>query len=258
MVLKKKLIIILILLIFILFITLTTTDIKNYLLYKLVPEYARNINFYKLQNENIQTIYLLGTIHNEHLSTEEYSFLHIEAIIENLNPDLVLVESRPEELEIDNLGDGPVEMLFANLIAKSINIDVEGIDWWEKEYINPGSSNAMREDKMMKNILNEINGYETVLILTGYSHVPEFLERFKQTQYKVEYFSSEDKQKAFDISGKSFFFPKGMSYYTKKRIELEENWLKNEKDEKWRKALEQSIESRNDLLKYIDLIGEKE
>lgn len=79
----------------VLLVAIINVEIRNYLLFRLTPKFARNITFVKLQNDK-QFIYILGTIHGAHLTTKDYSLWHVEAVINNVRPDLVLVESRPE------------------------------------------------------------------------------------------------------------------------------------------------------------------
>jgi hypothetical protein len=69
-------------------------------------------------SKNDQEIFILGTIHGRHYKSKSYSLLYLKTVIENTKPELLLVESRPEELKAGNLGDGPLEMLFSNLTAR--------------------------------------------------------------------------------------------------------------------------------------------
>ncbi|WP_204524435.1 hypothetical protein [Clostridium coskatii] len=48
------------------------------------------------------------------LDSTPYSYLNLKSVIENLRPDLLLIESRPEQLKNGNFADGPGEMLSKN------------------------------------------------------------------------------------------------------------------------------------------------
>lgn len=231
------------------------TEIRNYAFFQVAPDYAKKVTFVKVGKES-QEIYLLGTIHGQHLTTKDYSLSHIGSVIKNLNPDLVLVESRPEELAKDNWGDGPLEMPFASLTAKSMGISVGGMDWSDKN-VNPGTTNETRDDKMVTNILQSVKGYRKVLVLTGFSHVPEFTTRLQKEGYKEMAFSNTEKEKLFLTPNTKFLYPKGMSYYIEKKINVEKDELSKEKDPEWISAIKNVIESRQELLKNIKVIGEK-
>jgi len=88
---------------------LLSSEIRSFLVFQIAPGYARDGHFLRLTGHG-QTVYLLGTIHGNHLRSEAYSLWHIQAVVQNLKPDLLLVESRPEELAKGNWGDGPIEM----------------------------------------------------------------------------------------------------------------------------------------------------
>lgn len=222
--------------------------------YLLLP-HIKELAFYQLIDGKDLTIYLLGTLHSTHLKFPWYSLGHIQALIKNLDPDLLLIESRPEELVNGNWGDGPIEMPFAALTAQSLGIEVQGMDWWKKEDLL--SDSTEREDRMMQNILAALQGHRIVLILTGWSHVKGFLQRLEKAGYIYIEFPSAEKQKLFDISGTKFVFPPGMSYYIQKRIDIDTVALLSESDSEWISRLESGIKARQKLLKIIEKVGEE-
>lgn len=59
----------------------------------------------------------------------------------------MLVESRPEQLAKDNWADGPIEMLFASLTARSLGIEVDGVDWHEDDPSKFGTTWKERDDR---------------------------------------------------------------------------------------------------------------
>jgi hypothetical protein len=191
---------------------LLSSEIRCFLLFGLAPEYARDAHFLRLQG-NEQEVYLLGTIHQGHQKSDAYSFWHLEAVIDHLHPDLVLVESRPEELARGNWADRPIEMPFASLTARSLGLEVGGIDWWQKAGSRPGTSSPQREQRMFDNVLQQLPGHRTVLILVGYSHVAELRERLEGAGYASARFERSEKQALFSTSGRQRAFPPGMTRY---------------------------------------------
>jgi len=201
------------------------------LAFNLLLPHAKEIPFFRLTDGQNRYVYMLGAIHGAHLEAEWYSLLHLQALIENLSPDLLLVESRPEELTKDNWGDGPIEMPFASLTARSLDIEVQGIDWWTEESLH--GDDTEREDRMFQNILQHLSGHQAVLILTGWSHVGGFKQRLQSAGYKITPFTSAEKQTLFDTSGKVLSFPPGMTFYIQKRIEGDQITLQSETDSEW-------------------------
>ncbi len=238
-----------------------SSSFRGFLLLELAPGSLKNIYFVHFTEAgNQEGIYLLGTIHGRHLKCRSYSLLHLQAVIEHLRPDLVLIESRPEELVRGNWGDGPPEMLFSNLTARSLGIEVKGMDWWNMEDFTPPHINFLskeREDSMFENITRHLPGHERVLILTGFSHVEDFKRRFLAIGYNKVPFSSTEKHELFDTTGGTLVFPSCMSYYLQKRIEADRINLQNAPNTWWKKRIENGIAFEQKYLKMISEIGER-
>ena len=62
---------------------LLNAELRSFVLFKLTPAYARDMHFLRLEC-NDQVVYLLGTIHTAHHTSEAYSLWHLEAIMEHL------------------------------------------------------------------------------------------------------------------------------------------------------------------------------
>ncbi len=224
----------------------------------IAPQFSPDVketDFYRLVGADQQIIYLLGTMHGEHLKSERYSLWHLQAVIVHLQPDLLLVESRPEEIAKDNWGDGPVEMTFAALTARTLGIAVQGMDWWVKASLYGDSSE--REDRMAQNILKCVPGYRTVLILTGRSHVDGFKQRLAQAGFVVVPFSSAEKQPLFELVESEPRFPAGMTRYIQRRLEIDRALFELETDPNWKSRLESNIAFEQELLRLIARVGEK-
>ena len=119
---------------------LINRELRTYTMFRIAPATARDACLIRLGRSDAADVYLLGTIHGDHLTTPAYSLCHIDAVIRNLCPDRLLLEMRPEFLELGSYGDGPAEMPFAALTARELDVDVRGIDWW----VPSGSSRTMR------------------------------------------------------------------------------------------------------------------
>ncbi len=234
---------------------LLNTEIRSYLFFKIAPSYARNSHFVKISNQQDHEIFLLGTIHDDHINNAYFSFANIEAIIENLKPQLLLIESRQNELENDRIGDGPCEMPFAYLIAKKIDIPVLGVDWWEKSN-DRRSSNENRDDHIFQNILSNMQTKGPMLVLLGYSHIQEMLSRFHKQGYAEQSISNKDAY--FQLKHKIFFFPKGMTSAISQRISREKKNRDEEENDTFKEKLNNLIANREQLLKYIVQIGEEQ
>lgn len=221
------------------------------------PKHFREAVFLRFSGNSGEDVYLLGTIHGNHLTTKDYSLLHLQAVLEHLDPELLLVESRPEELERDNWGDGPIEMPFASLTAQASGIEVQGMDWWVMNGTRQIGSEE-RENRMFQNILTSLPGHHKVLILTGFSHVEGFKRRFLASGYRQMAFSSVEKKALFDTADQTYIFPYGMTYYIEKRIENDQLILQGETDSFWRDRIANAIAARQEFLKTIALSGERQ
>jgi hypothetical protein len=232
-------------------------ELRGMLLLIVAPQYFRETVFLRFANDTGQDVYLLGTIHSNHQSTKDYSLLHLQAVLEHLKPDLLLVESRPDELARDNWGDGPIEMPFASLTARAKGVEVQGMDWWVMND-NHQTNSKERENRMFQNILTSLPGHHTVLILTGFSHVEGFRRRFLASGYRQITFSSSEKQALFDTSNETLIFPHGMTYYIQKRIEIDQLELQSVTDNFWRDRIADGIALRQRFLKTIATVGERQ
>jgi hypothetical protein len=232
------------------------SEVRSFILFKLAPAYARDAHFLRLTG-NDRVVYLLGTIHTAHCTSEAYSLWHLDAVIDHLRPDLVLVESRPQELARDNWGDGPVEMPFASLTARRLGIAVDGIDWWDKSGSRPGTSNPEREERIFQNTLQRLHGHRTALVLVGYSHVSELRDRLAQVGYADARFGREEKQALFSTTGRQVTFPPGLKHYLRKYVDAERKELEQETDPAWKRAMEANLIVRQEMIDLIDKVGER-
>lgn len=232
-------------------------ELRNFLLYSVAPERARNANFIQMTVPAREgpSLFLLGTIHGRHLNTESFSLTHLEAVIRHLEPDLLLVESRPEEIAAGHWGDGPIEMPFASLTARALGISVDGIDWWVPR-TDGRRTDANRDDQIFRRLEERLPNSGVVLILIGYSHIPELVDRLSSRGFVDVHLANEEKQRLFDTSELTLLFPEGMTEAIEERIRLEEANVAETEDGEWRQTLNAVISSRQELLSVIRQVGE--
>lgn len=226
-------------------------------LFKIAPAMARDAVFVRLSGPKGQTLFLLGTIHSRHLDSSQYSLLHIQAAIHNILPDLVLVESRAEELARGNLGDGPVEMVFATLTAAQLHVTVRGIDWWAPSMGRPGTAPQVREARMVANIVKEMQGAKIALALVGYSHIYEFLHRLRGYGYFKQTFPRHRKRALLEPASVNLVLPEGMRSALEQGIYALEQCAANEANLLWKSALLRTAEVRRSMLDAVNRTGEK-
>jgi len=235
---------------------LLDSEVRSFVLFKVAPEVARDAHFLRLTAGG-QAVYLMGTIHGDHLTCAEYSLEHVQALVANLKPDLLLVESRPEELARGNWADGPIEMPVASLAARALGIPVAGIDWWQKSRSRPGTTSPERDDRMARNALAQLPGHRKVLILVGYSHVAELNRRLAAAGYAADRFDRGDKRDLFSLSDRSAKFPPDLEQALRKYVDQLREDLNQETDPEWRTAIERGIALRLQLLERIANTGER-
>ena len=73
---------------------------------------------------------VVGTAHGGHLRIPDYPLSKLDDLLIAYQPDLVLVEIRPEAFHANRLEDGPIEMTYVTVHARKLGITVEPIDWW--------------------------------------------------------------------------------------------------------------------------------
>ncbi|GEM_PF-3641552 len=212
--------------------SMAVTEVRYFVGYKLAPEATRNAAFDKYTASTGATVYHLGTIHGQHLETPGFGLGHLQAVIENLRPTLLVVEVQPGEMERKNPASGPVEMPIATLLAEQVGIPVAGIDWWTPAGLALGRrTNDDRDDKMFENLLSVLPQSGQVLVLTGFSHLLEFRTRYEKNGFKRQPFSHEEKEAVFANAPSPFRYPKGTDAVFLRAIEWAAQQTANTTDE---------------------------
>jgi hypothetical protein len=166
-------------------------EVISWLAFKLAPSRSKLVHFRRLQKDDpaggFSRIAILGTIHYDHVGSGAYPLADLRAVIQNLRPDLLLVEIRPESIARGKYGEGPIEMPFAALTALEAGIGVDGMDAVAQTF-------EEREDEMVRHLLEKVATRPSVLVLTGYSHVRGFLRRLKAAGYRERAFPNAEKR----------------------------------------------------------------
>ena len=228
-------------------------ELRSALMFAVTPRRARDAHLVAFVDREGRSLYVLGTVHGAHLDTASFSLLHVQAVIDHLRPDLVLVESRPEEIAIGNWGDGPIEMPFASLHARSRGISTDGFDFWLPDAHAIRRSDDVREDRMMENVVSRLAGHRVVLVLTGYSHVAELSSRLAAKGWSTSALTDETKRTLFDTTGMTLRFPHGMRDAITGRIARDSAELRSRARDPDR---DEGIRLRRRLLDSIRDVGE--
>jgi hypothetical protein len=140
---------------------------------------------YRPADNNRQNIYILGTIHQGHFDKQNnYPLADVQSVIDEIRPDLLLVEVRQETFEKYGALDGPTEMVFAWSYANEKGIYVSGIDYWYPSLGLPNTTFSERDDHIFDNIISASNKKENILVLIGCSHLFPLDRRFISHGYR--------------------------------------------------------------------------
>ena len=100
----------------------------------------------------MRTIIIVGTLHEGLTPTDE-----LQEILEDIDPDQLLVEIAKEDLQNEILGKYPEEMVYAYKWAKKNNVQVNGFD----SSINILKRGTTKEDeeRVVKGVKKLLKGY---------------------------------------------------------------------------------------------------
>lgn len=229
-----------------------TAELRTALLFRVSPGFASRRTLTRFGNSGGQTVYLVGTIHSAHLDQAEFSLWHLAAVVDHIRPALVLVESRPEELADGNWCDGPVEMGFVSLTAKSLAIDVRGMDSWQKQAGGTVMrSSDSREDEMFRLAFEQVADRRSAVVFTGFSHVAELSSRLRRHGFHEVEITPSEKRGLLSIDARGRLYPHGLEACLERRIDKDLRELGRETDAEWRSATEQNIAVRRRFLEQV-------
>lgn len=178
-------------------------------------------NLVLLKNEdNEQSIYILGTIHEYHFKKIlRYSYLDIKNVIDNVDPDLILLEVDQEVFDKFGVIKSPIEMVPLWCYAVEKGIPVKGVDWFNfSENSRSWTTDQERDDNIFKNVVKSIDNESRVLIIVGSVHRIEQTKRFKKLGYKQK--DVKDKENLYETNESSeFTYPKNTVVEVEKQID---------------------------------------
>ena len=168
-----------------LIIALSTFVVLLGVLFSLWFHYANKYNLLREYTyDGHKDVYILGTIDNAHFNRFlGYSFEDVCNVIDNLDPDLIMITAREDHYRLHGIIDGPIDMSVAYAKAIDNEIPVKMVDWWMIDDIYPeDASTNLRDDniyiKISRNLKNA-KPNEKILIITGVKHFYEQIARFE-------------------------------------------------------------------------------
>jgi len=151
-----------------------------------------------------QEILVVGSLHGFHRKVKNYGLHHLKAILNNYNPDLLLLEGRQEQYDQGNIIDGPIEMGYLMLEGLDKNFLVKGIDYYTRDS-KPGSTTNDRDDEMIKRMINSSAGSRKVLAVVGASHEVIFRKKMKKLGFTRVKITKERNDKLFLTEENDFY-----------------------------------------------------
>lgn len=221
----------------------------------------------EFRNEKEQDIYMLGTYHSQHFNKYmNYSMADIVNSIRNVDPDVVLIESREDTFNEYGVVDGPIDMILAYSYCVQERIDVGMIDYWKIDNsTGPNTTDKNRDDIIHSNILDKLDSIEDgkrVMIICGDTHLHEQTKRFKAEGY--EWISIQDRRGLFEPQGE-FKYPAMMSAVIEDKInylstteidEINDNVTDDAVREEWLDAdsnLSNTLKTQKELVENNEL-----
>lgn len=178
---------------------LPVQEILTWADYKILPAHAKQTNFIRLRKTSGETVYLLGTVHEQHFQkASRFPYQNLKSALDSISPDVVIVEIRPQSLIQGQWGEGPPEMPYLAALASKSNIPVKGMDYWRADYKSARDMED-RENQMAKLIMESASGFHKALVFTGFSHIDGLKRRLMNQGYSLDS-SFSSKEKSFALS----------------------------------------------------------
>lgn len=232
------------------------------------------INKSKLLNkyvvDNTKEVYILGTIDKKHFNKiYNYSMEDMLNVIDNIKPDLVMLDARQGNYNKYGVIDGSIDTCVAYSYCKDHSIPMEMIGSW---IINNLYSTKTTEDLIEDNIFIKISrgiknlptGHK-VLIISGNKHFHEQTARFDVAGFKrikldniSSYFENDNEEFSFPpLSSKvwkdrtyfySYTFPNQLKEQEKLSNKIKDKYLTADHDSFYRKEIKYCKYLNNDIL----------
>jgi|GEM_PF-1330761 len=207
-----------------------------------------------------QTIMFIGTVHWGHIKGKFYELRELRNIYSKVNPEVVMVESRPEQIAKGNVADGPIEMLYTYLHAKNDGYTVAGIDY-HTLHDKSNSTTVSRDNKMLDNIEREMANHQLGLVFEGASHILTQKKEMKRRGYKEVKLSKKETKDLFKGDLYSNEFPKGSVDYLKYKIEVINNsegkGSTEEERLKYKRGFTRELNAYIDFISGVDIFTEE-
>lgn len=171
--------------------------------------------------DNTKEVYVLGTIGKKHFDkVKNYSMEDLLSAIENIDPDLVLIDAREDHFKDNGIIDGDIDMCVTYSYCFEHDIPIEMVDWWVIDNIYPVTSTTnLRDDNIFIKINRRLKSVEPnsrTLVVCNSSHVYNQLSRFNVSGYRHQ--KIQDKKKYFVSKHEEFDFPLLASKIWKDRL----------------------------------------
>jgi hypothetical protein len=227
-------------------------ELRDAVAFGVAPGWAARRALVRLEDDRGRAVTLVGTIHGAHLATPAFGLWHLAGAVDRAAPEIVLVESRAEELARGNTCDGPVEMGFVTLRSRGRGLEVRGVDHWERAAVTGGRhSDDDREEAIASRVLEAIGDHRATIVFTGFSHTPEIAVRLRAKGFHDAPLGDADRARLVAPSDDAGAWPPGMAACLERRIADDEAALAGEADAAWRANLERNIAARRAMLATV-------
>lgn len=167
----------------------------------------KNFTVRKVIMTDGQEIYLMGTFHTEHFRQyANYSIEEMISAINNIAPDVVLIEARENSFLEYGVVDGPIDMCVAYCCCMDNGIPVEMIDYWKIDNdFKENTTTKDRDDHIHENIMEKLKSYQNqrILVICGFGHLSaqtgRLIESGGQREH-ISHISSLFKKEASDFT----------------------------------------------------------
>ena len=235
------------------------SEVRDFIFLKLFPRRFKFRNVRRFAIDTEREVLLVGTIHQAHLTTPEYSLADVENLVINYLPDRIGIEARPEDLARGLLMMAPVEMAQTALLARQRNIFIFGFDsWQEQEYEaaadrgeSPDFNDDARNDRMFQLMREGFQSGQRILVLTGYSHLSPFVKRFRHVGVEKP-LTPETKEALFSSRGGSGQLNPGLLPSLESTIEYFERYVSlHPGDNAWSRRVYRKLEQLRELRRQL-------
>lgn len=108
------------------------------------------------EKTQLNKIWVIGTFHGSMKKMKNYDFQILENTMREINPEIILAEIRPEDLEKNDLSKTPLDMKEIVLpFAKLKRIPIYGIDWFPDDM-------RLKQDAFFKQLAQTESGKKTI------------------------------------------------------------------------------------------------